>query len=250
MDTNDNLDETRCGDGISMSSTTHAIDDLSMLQISDSMFPTGMFASSGGLELMYEQKMITTADDLLGLCKNMIRYQLGTSDCVTLACAYDAIVNDDIYMIKEIDDTCCALKTVPEAREAAIRSGVQLCRCVSEFCNSACLKKYIKHVKDGHTSGVYPVALGICCRALHITKERAVMILLYGFAANMTGAALRLGMIQHFEAQYIIHKLKPTMAEAAAYSIKKNASDVWQFCPHAEIFQMAHARMDTKMFIT
>ena len=241
MDINNSMDKT---------AHTNVINDLSMLQISDSMFPTGMFASSGGLELMYEQKMITTADELLDLCKNMIKYQLGTADCVILANAYDAIQYDDIHVIKEIDDTCRAMKTTPDARKAAIRSGVQLCRCIAEFYNNAYLERYMTHVKDGHMSGVYPVALGVCCRALKITKEKAVLIFLYGFAANMTGAALRLGMIQHFEAQCIIHKLKPIMATTAICSIKKDVSDVWQFCPHVEILQMAHARMDAKMFIT
>ena len=105
-------------------------------------------------------------------------------------------------------------------------------------------------VKNEQVSGAYPVSLGVCCRALGIRKEKAVLILLYGFAATMTGAALRLGMIQHFEAQKIIHDLKPVMRKMAKSSVEKKMSDAWQFCPHVEILQMAHERMDPKMFIT
>lgn len=229
-------------------------DELDALQISDSMFPTGMFASSGGLELMYAQNMIKTADELSELCKNMIERQVGVSDCIALANAYDAADHiDDVKTMQEADAVCCSMKTVSEAREASVRSGVQLCKCVAGFCssgNNEYLIKYMNWIKNEQVFGAYPVSLGVCCRALGIRKEKAVLILLYGFVAGMTSAALRLGMIQHFEAQKIIHDLKPVMREMAKSSVEKKMSDAWQFCPHVEILQMAHERMDPKMFIT
>lgn len=227
-----------------------APDDLDALQISDSLFPTGMFASSGGLELMFAKGMVTGARELSALCRNLITHQVGVSDCVALASAYDAASRQDAGAMEEADAACCSAKTVREARDAYVRSGVQLCRCVAGFCGDARLAGYMECIRDGRASGVYPVALGVCCRALGIGKEKAALIMLYGFVSNTVGAALRLGMIQHFEAQGIIHELKPVMREAAASSVAKDVSEMWQFCPHAEALQMAHARTDAKMFIT
>lgn len=226
-------------------------DELDAFQLSDSMFPTGMFASSGGLESMFTKGMITDARSLSSLCKDMIERQMAVSDCVALAVAYDATESGDIRTVEEIDAACSSMKTVMEAREASVRSGIQLCRCVLEFCHGGkMLERYTGSIRHGDASGVYPVALGVCCRTLKIGKRRSILMFLYGFVANMAGAALRLGMIQHFEAQKMIHELKPVMREAAATSVTMRASDMWQFCPHAEILQMAHERMDEKMFIT
>ena len=226
-------------------------DELDALQLSDSMFPTGMFASSSGLELMFERGMVTTARELSELCRTMIRHQVGTADCVALAGAYDAAARPDAALVERFDAACASMKTVQEAREASARSGVQLCRCVAGFCGGGHLGGYLDSIERGGASGVYPVALGVCCHALGIGREKAALILLHGFAAGMTGAALRLGMIQHFEAQKVIHDLKPAMAEAAASAgMAGGVSDMRQFCPHAEILQMAHQRMDAKMFIT
>lgn len=47
---------------------------------------------------------------------------------------------------------------------------------------------------------------------LDIPKHKAGLMLLYGFTVSM--AALRLGMLQHFEAQAIIHHLKPRIIES------------------------------------
>ena len=229
-------------------------DELDALQISDSLFPTGMFASSSGLELMFEQNMITTVEELTALCRNMIEHQVGPADCVALAAAHDASASGDVKRLGEIDAACASMKIVREAREASARSGVQLCRCVAAFCDDDRLSGYIDDIASGEgASGVYPVALGVCCRALGIARGKAALILLYGFASGMAGAALRLGIIQHVEAQQMIHGLKPAMREAAATAASATTGDaphMWQFCPHAEILQMAHERMETKMFIT
>ena len=227
-------------------------DDLDMLQLSDSMFPIGMFASSNGLELIHAQKLFKKMpDDLVEFSQSVIKRQISVTDCIILANAYDAAFHNK--PIQKIDQICCAMKTVKETRDASIRSGVQMCKCVAEFCNDdKYLRKYLCDIKNRHISGAYPVSLGVCSNTLGIKKQRAILILLYGFVANTTSAALRLGMIQHFEAQKIIHQLKPLLISVAESTIseKKEITDVWQFCPHAEILQMEHQRMDAKMFIT
>jgi len=228
--------------------TEMADDDLDLLQLSDSLFPTGMFATSNGLELIVSDNMITNREELLSLCTAIRERQTGPTDCVLLANAYDNA--HDTTSIEELDAICRSTKTVREVREAAIRSGVQLCRCVAEFCDDPIITRHLDCIGRGRISGIYPVSLGLCCRVLKIRKERALLILLYGFAASMAGAALRLGAIQHFEAQKLIHELKPIIRRAVATHIDGQTDDIWQFCPHAEILQMAHERMDAKMFIT
>ena len=243
-DINNNITNTEINSDINIS------DDLDMLQLSDSMFPIGMFASSNGLELIHAKKMFSTPNDLAEFCQTIIKQQISVTDCIILANAYDATLYNQ--STQKIDHVCGAMKTLKETREASIRSGVQMCRCVSKFCNDRYLKKYLNDIKNGNISGIYPVSLGVCSCALGIKKEKSILILLYGFVANMTGAALRLGMIQHFEAQKIIHELKPLLCSVVKSTIreKKKITDVWQFCPHAEILQMEHQRMDAKMFIT
>jgi urease accessory protein len=75
-------------------------------------------------------------------------------------------------------------------------------------------------------------------------------MLLYGFVVSNVGAALRLGMIQHFEGQKIIHNLKPLMTKIVKENSNKAIEEMWQFSPQIEINQMSHEEMDSKMFIT
>ena len=224
-------------------------DVLSMMQLSDSMFPAGTFALSNGIESMHLAGRIQTASDLEGLTSACIEHQVGPFDCVAAVTAHRYAGAGRTDLIRTLDARCLSMKPVREAREASVRSGTQLARCAGEFLgDDGVLGSYLKDVSDRTVSGVYPVSFGVCCRALEISRERTAMTLLYGFVAANMGAALRLGIIQHYEAQGIIHRLKPAMARAAGSSC--SADGMWQFCPQAEIAQMAHEDLDSKMFIT
>ena len=84
---------------------------------------------------------------------------------------------------------------------------------------------------------------------MNIKKERALM-LVYGFVISIVGAALRLGIIQHYEGQQLIHKIKPLILSTVLKNINRPYSSMWQFIPQLDIIQMHHEQMDSKMFIT
>jgi urease accessory protein len=122
---------------------------------------------------------------------------------------------------------------------------------VNSFTNKKkTLQSYLKEIHAGNASGIYPVSLAVSAWSLDIPKYKAGMMLLYGFAISMIGAAIRLGVIQHIEAQKIIHNLKPYILNSLRENIDKPLSYIWQFAPGLDILQMKHEQMVSKMFIT
>ena len=63
--------------------------DLSLMQISDSFFPTGLYTMSNGLETLFSEKRIASIDELYELIQTNIVQQIGPADCVALANAYN-----------------------------------------------------------------------------------------------------------------------------------------------------------------
>lgn len=225
-------------------------DIFNVMHLSDSFFPTGLFATSNGIEKMFFDKRITTSDELFRFIKTTLLQQIGPSDCVMLSFAYDYAKDDDYDKIIDLDRMCYCLKPIKEARDYSTRSGKQLAKCVTEMSNNKFLRWYIDSIEGSKMTGIYTISFAICCNALDVSKANALSMFLYGFVVSNVGAALRLGMIQHYEGQKIIHKLKPLLASIVNNSLSVSLSDVWQFAPQIEIFQMKHEKMDSKMFIT
>lgn len=102
---------------------------LSLLQLSDSAFPSGRYTLSYGLETLMQSGHLTPPADvstLITLLGDSIRWGVATSDGVALACAHRAVRPDgdvDFELIARVDLRLTAVKLSREAREASARTG-------------------------------------------------------------------------------------------------------------------------------
>ncbi len=228
--------------------------DIGMMQLSDSFFPTGMYTTSSGLEAIFyseRKKKMMKAEELRDLIRVFLEYQIGPADCTALGNAYEYALKSDVTGLLEVDNIIYAMKLVKEIRDASSRSGTQLLRCIHSFIQgNKTLDGYVAAVKDGKGYSPYPVALAIAANAFSIPKRKAGLMLLYSFSVSVVGAALRLGMLQHFDGQRVIDELKPTISKTVQSFIDRPMDGIWQFAPQLDITQITHERMNSKMFIT
>lgn len=222
---------------------------LGVIQLSDSFFPTGMYTMSSGLEHLLSKRKINQKE-LQELIAVYIEGQLGPLDCTALGSSYGFAKESDIEKILEADNIIFSMRLVKETRDASTRSGTQMVRCVNSFAKSKILKSYQGAIEEKKATGIYPVAFGVAASALGISKLDACMMMLYSFCTSIAGAALRMGIIDHFGAQKIIHNSKPVISLAAEKNIDMPFSNIWQFAPEIDLMQISHEQMDSKMFIT
>jgi urease accessory protein len=224
--------------------------DLSMMQLSDSFFPTGMYSMSNGLEAIFYSGKKIKAEELRELVKTYLEYQIGPADCNALGNAYEHAARSNLLKLLEVDRAIFSMKLVQEIRDASIRSGTQLVRCIRSFSDNKILGQYDDAIRGGQAFGPYPVALAVAANAFLIPKEKAALVMLYSFSVSIVGAALRLGMLQHFDGQKVIDELKPTIVKVTKANINRPIEGIWQFAPSIDIIQISHERMNSKMFIT
>jgi urease accessory protein len=228
-------------------------EDIGLLQLSDSFFPTGMYTMSNGLEALFygNRKSISSPMDLLNLLKVYIENQIGPADCTALGSAYEQVVKNNLPKLIEVDNIIFSMKLIEEIRNASSRSGTQLLRCVGSFVTDhSVMNGYLKAVSSKIATGIFPVALAVSAHSLGIPRNKAALIMLYGFTVSMVGAALRLGMLQHFDGQMIIHQLRNTLVSTIKSNIDRPMTGIWQFAPGIDLIQISHEKMLSKMFIT
>jgi urease accessory protein len=224
--------------------------DLSMMQLSDSFFPTGMYSMSNGLEAIFYSGKKMKSEELRELVKTYLEYQMGPADCTALGNAYEYASRSSLSKLLEVDRAIFSIKLVQEIRDASIRSGTQLVRCIRSFSDNKILGQYEDAIRGGKAFGPYPAALAVAANAFLIPKEKAALMMLYSFSVSIVGAALRLGMLQHFDGQKVIDELKPTIVKVTKANINRPIEGLWQFAPSIDVIQIAHERMNSKMFIT
>ncbi len=230
--------------------------EFQIMQLSDSSFPSGMFSMSGGLESLFHQNIITNWKQVHEFILEQIEFQLIPSDCNVLTITMDAMKKNDMPQILNIDNKFYSMKLTKDIRNSLVRSGKQVFNCLMHMIEddnpkSHFLEQFKSKIETNETPCTYPVALGIYAQCLDISLASAMKIFLYSFSSSVTSAAIRLGIIQHLDAQKILGLLAEPVNIFVLTKIKEKIStDIWQLTPMTEIHQMYHEHNESRMFIT
>ncbi len=227
--------------------------EFQIMQLSDSSFPSGMFSMSGGLESLFHHNIINNSKQVREFIIEQIEFQLIPCDCSILAISMNAMKNNNMQEILNIDTKFYSMKLTKDVRNSLSRSGKQVFNCLMHIINNEnqFLKEFKNKIETNATPCTYPVALGMYAQHLDISLTSAMKILLYSFSSSVVSAAIRLGIIQHLDAQKILGSLTEPVNNLITKKInEKITTDVWQLTPLTEIHQMYHEHNESRMFIT
>ena len=218
---------------------------LAALQLGDSLFPSGGFTLSHGLETLAERRLVTDAASLQPWIAVSLRWQVGPSDGVAAAAAWAA--GDDLELVVEIDRTLLATKLAREPREASERTGRQMLATLASIAGGT-LTEYRRLVQAGRTPGLQPIVLGLAGRQLGIGRRETVLLLLHLYVAGCLGAALRLLDVDDVETQRVRHDLLPTLVAAADEALAVPWKEMYACAVHTELMTMIHERATMRLF--
>ncbi len=220
---------------------------LALLQFSDSLFPTGAFTHSSGLE-SYVQRGIQDADSLRELITTRLLYGAARSDMVAVRGAMIAYHAADIDKLYELDERLTAMKVAREGREASTKIGRQLLRNSQALLNDPVLARYQQAVGSGQCAGHHALAHGILYASLKMDAQTALLAYAYGLAAGQVSAALKLTAIGQTRAQQLLHSLIPAMQQAADIALAGSPDELQSFAPALEIHTMQHEYLFRRLF--
>lgn len=94
----------------------------------------------------------------------------------------------------------------------------------------------------------HAAAVGAAAAAAGIALETALVLYLHAFAANLTAAGMRLGLIGQTDGQRILAALEPAVRAAATASLSRAAGDFGAATVAAELASMAHETQYSRLF--
>ena len=220
---------------------------LAALQLGDSIFPTGSFTLSHGLETLANQGGIRTPLELQAWLATMLRWQVAPSDGVAAAAAWSC--HDRIGELADIENCLVSLKLTREPREASLRAGRQLLRVVAASTGEP-LEPIRQAVAEGRLAGYAPLVLGVVGRVCGLDRRATVLLLLHQYVSTVLGAALRSIDLDHVEAQRLRFELAPTLADVGELSLGLGWEKMYACAPQTELMAMLHERAEVRLFAT
>ena len=218
---------------------------LAALQLGDSLFPSGGFTLSHGLETLAERGLVRDAADLEAWIATGLTWQVGTSDAVAAAGAWAAA--DDLDLVARIDARLLSTKLAREPREAAARTGRQSLSVLESVVGEP-FRVYRRMAITGAAPGLQPIVLGLAGRALGLDQRDTVLLLFHLFVAGCLGAALRLLDVDDVQVQRIRLRLAPTMLDAADEALSLPWEEMYACAVQTELMTMLHETSTVRLF--
>jgi urease accessory protein len=227
---------------------------VSLLQLSDSAFPTGRYIHSYGLEAFAQDGRLSSPSCpsvLLELLTDSIRLGVGPSDGVALACSHRAAGSTgpvDFDLVVAADNRLTGVKLAQEGRDASTRTGRALLRAAIAIVGGPAVVDYAELVDSGQSPGNHAVAYGLLTARLEIPRVQAVASELYAFSAAWVAAAVRLALSDHGTAQALLHQARSTIASAARSAAARDVKDISSCTPLLDLMAMHHEHADLRLF--
>jgi urease accessory protein len=228
---------------------------LSLLQLSDSAFPSGRYTLSYGLEALVQSGHLPVPDErstLFRLLRDSIRFGAAPSDGLALACAHRAVgdAGVDLELLTHVDARLTAVKLPREVREASTRTGRALLATAIAAIGGRALHDYAERVRHGGLPGNHAVIAGLLSASLGVPCLDAVAGELYAFSSSWVGAAVRLGLVDHRGAQALLHRARPVTAAAALDVADRDVSQISSCTPFLDVMAMRHEQVELRLFAT
>ena len=222
---------------------------LALLQLGDSLFPSGAFAHSYGLEQLARERLVHTPEDLQRYVESLLRQTLAPCDAVAALRAFEAAEADDVASVIDADRALLRSKAAFELRAASLVTGRRLIDEVSAHVDAPFLHEYASLLKTDRTLGSQPVAFGVVCAALGIADADSVVasLLLVAVTAVLQ-AAMRLCPVSHRDVQATLHHLRPLIAALASGVVTNGARPLRSFQPLQDIASMRHETASARLF--
>ena len=217
---------------------------LAALQQGDSFFPGGAVSFSWGLETLQHDGLVRGAAALEGLLAAQLRFRWNLIDRPALAAAFGA--SGDTAAVARADRMIEALTLPREAREGSRRAGAALLG-VHERLGTPGAAAYRALVRAEQAPGHQPIVQGLVWRGTGLDLATAEAVSAHAVATALLGAALRLGVIGHVDAQRILQAQRPLVAELlsdAALALGKAGAATLA----ADIAMMRHESGPVRLF--
>lgn len=212
-------------------------DEWLLWQLTDSAFPTGGFAHSGGLEAAYQQGEVQTVEDV----ETFIRASLVQTGRATLPFALATY--DEPERAREIDALCDAFITNHVANRASRLQGQALFASAGRIFGRSKLEAG-ECLEFRHLATVF----GVTTRALSLDRNQSARLFIFWQLRGWLASAVRLGLVGPIEAQTIQFRSRSFNENIVKRFMCLGLMDIAQSAPLLDLLQGMQDRLYSRLF--
>ncbi len=224
-----------------------------LLHTTDSAYPIGGFAHSGGLEGMVALDHVRSVDDLHGFLQHEIAETLSSVELPLLRHAWLAAKSQDDEQLRQLDQLSESVRFAAEQRQASRRLGQQRWSLLEKLHarrldpnQQAWLKRLNRSLPHKHLC----VIVGIEATLLGIPCEAAMLALSHQTVMMVAQAAMKIMRIGQTQVQTLVTEMAGRYPMFIDQAQALDLGEVGTCLPHLDIATAWHETAPARMFLS
>lgn len=223
---------------------------LSLFQLCDSNFPTGAFSHSFGLESYIQENKVHNQETFFEWLKVYLHEQLVYSDGLASRLVYEALMDDDLQQIWQLDHLLTVQNLPRETREGTQMIGDRMLKLTESIYGFPILSQYRDEMKKKNAFGHPAIVFSMVAHGLSVTKQDTILYYLYSSISSQVQNAVRAIPLGQTAGQTISHQFIPELTQAVDRIMELTKDDFGIVSPGIELSQMKHERVNIRIFMS
>ncbi len=211
-------------------------------QLSDSAFPAGGFAHSGGLEAVWHAGRLPAGDSL----DECVRWQL--HQAAHLAGPFVCAAHRQPDAVANWDSRCENLLNNHVANRASRAQGQAFLLAGSRIFAGTAMSQLAVRLREQRSPCHFAPILGASCQLLDVDVPAAVRLFLFLTLRSLISASVRLGIAGPMEGQTLQWKLSAYAESLVKPILQMEWEDAAQTAPLLDLMQGTHDRLYSRLF--
>ena len=223
-----------------------------LIQTTDTLFPSGGYAHSYGLEEMVALGKVQSREDLEEFLIRQILPSLEKLELPYLGFCYKAVANRDYNELLNLNEEISAWKLTRELRDAGNSQGTQLLRMILEIHRCPVSKKFKQVLHESGDPCQQITATALLRNFQEVPLSSAMIAWLYQSVSNFCSASVKLLRLGEIACQKIIYNCinKERVRGILRGALEVKKEDAGFFNPMLDLASARHELAFSRLFIS
>ena len=223
-----------------------------LIQTTDTLFPSGGYAHSYGLEEMVALGKVQSKEDLEEFLIRQILPSLEKLELPYLGFCYEAVANRDYNELFVLNEEISAWKLTRELRDAGNSQGTQLLRMILEIHRCPVSKKFKQVLDESGDPCQQITATALLRNFQEVPLSSAMIAWIYQAVSNFCSASVKLLRLGEIACQKIIYNCinKERVRGILGGALEVKKEDAGFFNPMLDLASARHELAFSRLFIS
>ncbi len=223
-----------------------------LIQTTDTLFPSGGYAHSYGLEELVAQGRISSEKDLEEFLMTDVLPALESLELPYLRFCLQAVSNRELEMLISLNEEISAWKLTREIREAGKSQGSQMIRMIREIYQCPVSDEFQKMLSKSGEQCQQITATALLRNAQGVPLASSMIAWIYQAVSNFCSASIKLLRLGEIACQKIIHRSleKQKIQKVIFNSLEVHREKSGFFNPLLDLASARHELAFSRLFIS